>query len=91
MYGQAPLLPSYSQKAVFLKNVNATDSIYAPSSESRTQSHVFQAETVDQDQAPVAFTKIGSGWLGYIGDVNNEEGSQNVVLAMCKFAASRSM
>jgi len=72
---------SYSQKAVFLKNVSLRDSLYVPSPESRTQSMV-----VDPKQTPVAFTKVGHGWLGYIGDVNNEEGSQNVVMEICRFA-----
>jgi len=48
-----------------------------------TQSNVFSASPVDQAQTPVAFTKIGDGSLGYIGDVNAEEESDNVVLAMC--------
>jgi hypothetical protein len=77
---------SYSQKAVFLKHVAPTDSLYLPSPESTTQSRVFAPEPVDQDQTPVAFTKLDRGWLGYIGDVNNETASQKVVLEMCRFA-----
>lgn len=33
----------------------------------------------------VALAKIGNGKLGYVGDVNGEEGSDAVVLAMCGF------
>jgi hypothetical protein len=38
----------------------------------------------------VAFTKVGEGWLGYIGDVNNEQGSQAVILSKLEYAAKRS-
>jgi hypothetical protein len=34
-------------------------------------------------QAPVALSKVGEGRLGYVGDVNAEEGSVTVVLALC--------
>jgi hypothetical protein len=78
---------TYSQKAVFLSNVSSDDSLYRPSSDSRTQSLVFPAEPVNQGETPVAFTKVGDGWLGYIGDVNNEKGSQAVILAMVELAA----
>lgn len=74
---------SYSQKAVFLKNVATTASVYRPSGFSTTESHVFAAAPVDTAQTPVVFAKVGEGWLGYVGDVNNEAGSQSVVLAMC--------
>jgi hypothetical protein len=81
------LLDSYSQKATFLKNVNPADSLYLATPESMTQSLVFPPKPVDQRQTPVAFTKLDKGWLGYIGDVNNDTGSQKVVLEMCRFAA----
>ena len=74
---------------MFLCNVLHEDSIYSPSPESRTQSHVFAAEPVEQNQTPVAFAKIGDGCVGYIGDVNNETGSQAVILAMIDFAIGR--
>jgi hypothetical protein len=86
---QAQALPiqglpsSYSQKAVFLKNVASNAAWYLPSTESRTESRVFAPASVDTQQTPVAFGAIGSGHLGYIGDVNGEEGSTAVVLAMC--------
>jgi hypothetical protein len=37
----------------------------------------------EADQAQVVLATVGSGKLGYIGDVNNETESQRVVLAMC--------
>ncbi|RDI87296.1 hypothetical protein Vi05172_g2939 [Venturia inaequalis] len=81
------LEPSYSQKAVFLEGVSPENALYLPSPQSRTQSLVFPAEPVEQDQTPAAFIKRGNGWLGYLGDVNNERGTQKVVLEICRFAA----
>jgi hypothetical protein len=73
----------YSQKAVFLKNVASDAAWYLPSQSSRTESLVFPPTAVDGQQTPVAFTAVGEGWLGYVGDVNAEEGSDVAVLAMC--------
>lgn len=81
---------SYSQKAVFLANVASDDAVYSPSSESVTQSAVFPPGPSNPNQAAVAFTKVGEGWLGYLGDVNNEQGSQAVIHSMLEFAARHS-
>jgi hypothetical protein len=75
---------SYSQKAVFLAGVPGKDAWYLPNDSSQTESLVFQSEPVtDQERTPIALTNIGKGKLGYVGDVNGEEGSDAVVLAMC--------
>lgn len=74
---------AYSQKAVHLKNVEPTAALYLPSRDSMTESHVFPAAPVDREQTPVAFTAFDQGWVGYVGDVNTEEGSDEVILAMC--------
>ncbi|TLD39475.1 hypothetical protein E2P81_ATG00462 [Venturia nashicola] len=81
------LEPSYSQKAVFLEGVAPENALYLPSPQSRTQSLVFSPEPVKQDQTPSAFIKRGDGWLGYLGDVNNEAGTQKVVMEICGFAS----
>jgi len=78
----ANLTTSYSMKAVHLQGVKAEDILYAPTEDSRVESHVFPPSTVDQSQVPVAYTRIGDGFLGYIGDVNAEEESTSVILAM---------
>jgi hypothetical protein len=44
---------------------------------------VFAAEPVDMEQTPVAYKKVGKGRVAYVGDVNAEEGSARVILAMC--------
>ncbi|OAK96087.1 hypothetical protein IQ06DRAFT_48811 [Phaeosphaeriaceae sp. SRC1lsM3a] len=82
LYSSLP--SSYSQKAVFLANVSINDAWYLPTDSSRTESLVFHSRQVrDKEQTPVALAKIGNGKLGYVGDVNGEEGSDAVVLAMC--------
>ncbi|KAH8163738.1 hypothetical protein CIB48_g4509 [Xylaria polymorpha] len=60
------LLPTYSQKALYVAGVARSDAWYAG----------------DQDEVAVAFTKVGNGMLGYVGDVNGEDGSEAVILAM---------
>ncbi len=60
------LLPTYSQKALYVQGVARSDVWFAG----------------DQDEVAVAFTKVGNGMLGYVGDVNGEDGSEAVVLAM---------
>jgi len=75
---------SYSQKAVFLANVSVNDAWYLPTDASRTESLVFHSKRIhDLQQTPIALTGIGKGKLGYVGDVNGEECSDAVVLAMC--------
>lgn len=61
---------SYSQTALFVKNVDRLSVWYAERGSSR--------------QAAVAFTRVGEGRLGYFGDVNGEEMSTAVVMAMCR-------
>jgi hypothetical protein len=75
-----PSLPEcYSQKALFLKNVEDAAAWYYPSEDEVIESLMTQT--------PVALAKVGEGKLGYVGDVNKEEGSDAVVLAMCGLSA----
>jgi len=74
----------YSNKATRLANVDPTDRIYAPTEESRVQSHVFAADPVNTEETSVVLGDCGDGFLGYIGDVNDEVESAIVVTAICK-------
>jgi len=75
---------SYSQKALHVKNVQHSNAVYLPSSESWTESAVFAPLPVDdKTQAPAAFVGVGEGKVGYVGDVNNEDDTPTVVLRMC--------
>ncbi|KAL8344121.1 hypothetical protein RB601_004578 [Gaeumannomyces tritici] len=65
----AGLPVEYSQKAVFLQNVDKAARLYV-------------REDKETDVA-VAFAKVENGRLAFIGDVNREEGSAKVIMAMC--------
>ena len=73
---------SYSMKAVHLTNVHAEARVYAPTDASRIQSYVFSPDRVDTAQSPAVWQKHGQGYIAYIGDVNNESGSQALIMAM---------
>ncbi|KAI1146774.1 hypothetical protein F4825DRAFT_439658 [Nemania diffusa] len=60
------LVPTYSQKALYVEGVARSDVWYVG----------------EPNEVAVAFTKVGNGMLGYIGDVNGEEGSEVAILAM---------
>ncbi|KAF9638133.1 hypothetical protein BFW01_g9030 [Lasiodiplodia theobromae] len=79
----ADLAPQYSVKAVHLMDVEEKDRLYVPRSDSYIESFVFAPEPIDQNETPVAWADVGEGMVGYIGDVNSEEGSKRVLLAMC--------
>lgn len=53
-----------------------------------SQSSGVPLAPVNQHQTPVALTKVGDGWLGYIGDVNNEMGSQDAIHAMIELGVN---
>ncbi|RVX73702.1 hypothetical protein B0A52_02592 [Exophiala mesophila] len=74
---------SYSQKAVFLAGVDSSAAWYLPTESSVVESLVFASEPITRtSETPIAFTKVGNGWLGFVGDVNGEEGTDAVVLGM---------
>ena len=76
------LQKSYSMKAIHLKDVPAEAKVYLPTAESRTQSMVFPATKVDTAQCPAVWQTHGDGYVGFIGDVNNEVGSQALLMAL---------
>ncbi|GKT94474.1 triacylglycerol lipase [Colletotrichum tofieldiae] len=74
----------HSQKAVFPKGVHPTAVLYGPSETSVTESHVFPTEKIrDLTQAAISFAQVSNGKIGYVGDVNVEEGTDDAILAMC--------
>ena len=72
----------YSNKALHLKGVPADSRAYVPLEQSRVESRVFALDAVDNTQTPAAYHRYGDGWLGYIGDVNNEKGSQALLMSI---------
>ncbi|XXG96706.1 hypothetical protein Hte_002996 [Hypoxylon texense] len=84
----APRLPPrYSQKALSVQNVAPADAWYVTNEDSVVESNVFAPTSANVvGESPVVLARVGDGKLGYIGDVNAEEGSTTVVLAICSNA-----
>ena len=76
---------SCSMKATRLKFVEPASKIYYPYDPQEEEPYEKRG-LGEATHAGIAFTRIGDGWLGYIGDVNNEEGTWNVILAMIGMA-----
>jgi hypothetical protein len=72
---------SYSMKVVHVQGAKPEDAVYTPTEDSRTASLVFAPSL---SETPVTYTRVGSGFLGYIGDVNAEEETTGVSLAMLR-------
>lgn len=78
----------YNAKALLATSVAPADRIYAPSEDSYTQSMVFAPESADSNQAAVALGRASGGWVGYVGDVNGEEETSDIILTILKWAGS---
>ncbi|KAJ7184529.1 hypothetical protein C8R46DRAFT_1208719 [Mycena filopes] len=77
------LQKSYSMKAVHLTGVAPKAALYVASDESRVESMVFAPTRITNlTDVPVVFAELGRGWLGYVGDVNSEQGSTEAIVAM---------
>ncbi|KAK7438433.1 hypothetical protein VKT23_018046 [Stygiomarasmius scandens] len=64
------LKQTLSMKAVHLRDAGAGDTVYCP-----------KGKNYDRE-APVLFARMGEGYVGYVGDVNGEEDSTDITLAM---------
>ncbi|PVG03436.1 hypothetical protein CPB86DRAFT_793375 [Serendipita vermifera] len=83
---------SYSMKALRPQGISSTGIIYLPE-EFRDDLKRFlddpeefrdlkELDSIGHLEAPIVFSKVGRGWLGYIGDVNDEQTSDAVLTAM---------
>lgn len=78
------LAESYSQQAIFLKNVDNSEAWYRQTRDSMVESPVYPPTPVeDVSYVPVALASVGQGKLGYIGDVNTEQASYAAIFVMC--------
>lgn len=71
----ASLVSSYSMKALHVKDIQSDVAVYSPTEDSHLR-------TQQISESPVVHTRMGNGYLGYVGDVNYEEVSSKVILAM---------
>jgi hypothetical protein len=77
----------YNAKALHLQNVDSTHALYFPEESARLQSRVFPPTPVENHhETPVAFSPVGEGYLGYVGDVNHEEETTTIIVSMCGLA-----
>ncbi|KAL4947455.1 hypothetical protein BDW69DRAFT_178373 [Aspergillus filifer] len=81
----ASLPGPFSMKVLHIQNARPQEKIFLPVEGAVMQSHVFAPVYVDQAQAAVAGARIGLGHLVYCGDVNGEDGSNQLLLALCGF------
>jgi hypothetical protein len=68
MIRRANLVPEFHPKALYLSHVPASEAIYTGGS---------------SNVAYAAFSRVGLGKLGYVGDVNFGEEPERLILAMC--------
>ncbi|CAK1355398.1 hypothetical protein CB0940_00875 [Cercospora beticola] len=78
------LKPRYSQQAVHLRDVDPRHAMYLPAATAYVQSSVCPPSPIeDKTQTPTALAAVGQGRLGYLGDVNVEEGTVRTMLTLC--------
>ncbi len=80
------LASTFSMKALHVKGAAREHTVYLPTAESHVQSLVFFPQPITGElaqESPVVFARIGEGHLGYVGDVNGEQGSTRVLIEMC--------
>ncbi|GAA5979289.1 hypothetical protein JCM10908_002868 [Rhodotorula pacifica] len=86
------LLPkSYSMKSIVLKGVADQDALYRSTSESKVESiaMLMGGGEVIPGEVGAATTKVGQGWISWIGDVNQEEGSNHTACFLLGLEAYR--
>ncbi|KAF8917229.1 hypothetical protein CPB85DRAFT_1155499, partial [Mucidula mucida] len=78
------LCDKYSAESLSLRDVTPEHALYTPSSASHVESRVFPEDfcPVDVKETAVAFARVGKGFFGYSGDVNNEVDSIKAHFAM---------
>lgn len=84
----AKLPPKYHQKAFALRSVKSSEAWYRSDRSEEHPTHLlaWPSETLPrQPEAAVAVAKIGKGKFAYLGDANAEDGTGDVILALCGF------
>ena len=78
----------YCAKAVHIKCTPMSDMVYVSTRDSVVHSLVpypASRSAHKPDQAQVVFTSFGNGYLGYVGDVNQEDATTDVVIGLCSW------
>jgi len=77
----AKLPRSYNVKACMVSDVDDNDRLYSPEEGAVSHSLVpfFGGTSVDADKCPVAASSVGEGRLVFIGDVNAEAATMDII------------
>ncbi|KAL8939273.1 MAG: hypothetical protein Q9216_003444 [Gyalolechia sp. 2 TL-2023] len=78
----------YSAVALRLKNVPLDSRAYTALGRPMVEPRDLASRSTDNSQTSAAFHKYGDGWLGYIGDMKNETGSQSLLMALLRRSSS---
>ena len=65
-----------------IENARPHEKIFIRTTDRQTQSLVSPSKYVDQAHAAVVGAKVGNGYLAYVGDVNGEKGSIDIILSL---------
>lgn len=78
----ARLKQTYDMKCLRLVYAPLLSRVYLPTGSSESATLLYAASGLDQRETGAVFTQYSQGFLGYIGDFANEEGSQALTMAM---------
>ena len=77
------LANTYSMKTLHLGGISPQMAMYKPYEESRLESLIVASVEIKNTlEAPAVCTRVGKGYLGFLGDVNGEICSTNTLVAM---------
>ena len=82
------LEPTYAIQAIHIQGVSVADRVYLGPSENEIRE--VAAIDPNAESTPSAFRKHGRGFLGYVGDVGLESGTQALILSMIRKSLSDS-
>jgi hypothetical protein len=80
---KSKLPASYSQKALHIEGIQKCEAWYLPTKDSVIEEWVPCPRPItDFSESPIVFARCGTGSVGFIGDVQPEEGTMLAILAM---------
>ena len=71
-------------KACMLTNVLPSDALFATTADARIHSLSMMGETPEEQSTALALARFGSGTVSFVGDVNYEEDTINIMGTIAK-------
>ncbi|KAI0357173.1 hypothetical protein OH77DRAFT_1476655 [Trametes cingulata] len=79
-----PLCPAYTMRAQLITDVPPEAAVYVTTSApAENYPGAIERNDMPVKEVPAAFAPIAQGYIGYVGDVNGEQGSTRLLLEMC--------